>query len=60
MGKHELWELQSMQAAPLSTKISMTKQRIREWVNEYGECDRFEDYERLTKEQREQVRRLQL
>lgn len=35
--KHELWELQSMQAAPLSAKISMTKQRIREWVNEYGE-----------------------
>lgn len=26
-----------MQAAPLSVKISLTKQRIREWVNEYGE-----------------------
>lgn len=35
--KHELWELQSMQAAPLSVKISMTKQRIRDWVREYGE-----------------------
>lgn len=37
MSKHELWELQSMQAAPLSVKISMTKHRIREWVNTYGE-----------------------
>lgn len=26
-----------MQAAPLSVKISLTKQRIRDWVNEYGE-----------------------
>ncbi len=35
--KHEIWELQSMQALPLSAKVSLTKQRIREWVNEYGE-----------------------
>lgn len=35
--KHEIWELQSMQAAPLSTKVALTKQRIREWVDEYGE-----------------------
>lgn len=34
---HELWELQSMQAMPLSTKVLLTKQRIREWVNKYGE-----------------------
>ena len=35
--KHEIWELQSMQAAPLSVKIKMTQSRIREWVNYYGE-----------------------
>ena len=35
--KRELWELQSMQAAPLSVKISLTKTRIREWVNKWGE-----------------------
>jgi len=34
--KHEIWELQSMQVAPLNAKISMTKQRIRDWVNEFG------------------------
>ena len=37
LAKHEIWELQSMQAAPLSTKVALTKQRIREWVDEYGE-----------------------
>lgn len=35
--QRKLWELQSMQAAPLSVKIALTKDRIREWVNEYGE-----------------------
>lgn len=35
--KRQLWELQSMQAAPLSVKIALTKDRIREWVNAYGE-----------------------
>lgn len=35
--KRQIWELQSMQAAPLSVKISLTKQRIREWVDFYGE-----------------------
>lgn len=35
--KHELWELQSMQAAPLSVKISLTKSRIREWIKQFGE-----------------------
>lgn len=34
--KHELWELQSMQAAPLSVKIAMTKERIKEWVDAFG------------------------
>ena len=34
--RHELWELQSMQAAPLSVKIALTESRIREWINHYG------------------------
>ena len=37
MAKHELWELQSMQAAPLNVKIKLTQQRIRDWVHEYGQ-----------------------
>ena len=37
MAKHELWELRSMQSAPLSVKVSLTKQRIKEWVKAYGE-----------------------
>lgn len=37
MSKHELWELQSMQAAPLSVKIALTRDRIKEWVKAYGE-----------------------
>lgn len=37
MAKHERWELQSKQAAPMNVKIALTKQRIREWVDEYGE-----------------------
>ena len=32
----ELWELRQMQSLPLSAKIRMTENRIREWVNEYG------------------------
>lgn len=36
MAKHELWELRQMQALPLSVKLRMTQQRIREWVNEFG------------------------
>jgi len=35
--KHKLWELRSMQAAPLSVKISLTRDRIRQWINEFGE-----------------------
>lgn len=30
-------DLRQMQALPLSLKVSMTKSRIRQWVNEYGE-----------------------
>ena len=29
-------QLKSMQAAPLNVKVLLTKQRIREWVNEFG------------------------
>lgn len=29
-------QLKSMQAAPMNVKILLTKQRIREWVNEFG------------------------
>lgn len=36
MAKHEMWELQQMQALPLKLKIRLTQQRIREWVNEFG------------------------
>lgn len=36
MAKHELWELKQMQALPLSIKLRMTQQRIRDWVNEFG------------------------
>ena len=35
--KRTLADLQMKQALPLSVKIIMTKARIREWVNTYGE-----------------------
>lgn len=35
--KHELWELKQMQSLPLSAKIQMTRQRIRGWIDEFGE-----------------------
>lgn len=35
--KHEAWELKQMQSLPLDIKIRMTKYRIREWINEFGE-----------------------
>ena len=35
--KHTIQELCQWQALPLSIKIRMTEQRIRNWVNEYGE-----------------------
>ena len=35
--KHTIKELQELQALPLSLKIRLTKQRIREWVGHFGE-----------------------
>ena len=37
MAKHELWELKQMQSLPLQGKIQMTRQRIRGWIDEFGE-----------------------
>ena len=37
MAVHTMNDLRQMQALPLSIKIRMTEQRIREWVREYGE-----------------------
>lgn len=37
MAVHTLQDLKQMQALPLSVKIRMTEQRIRDWVYEYGE-----------------------
>lgn len=37
MGERTAEQLRSMQAAPLSVKVLLTKQRIRDWVREYGE-----------------------
>lgn len=37
MAKREIWELQQKQSLPLNLKISLTKARIRQWINEYGE-----------------------
>lgn len=33
----ELWQLRQMQALPLDVKVAKTKQRIREWVDFFGE-----------------------
>lgn len=35
--KHTREELAELQALPLSTKIALTKRRIREWIREFGE-----------------------
>lgn len=35
--KHTMQDLYQYQALPLSLKILMTKRRIRDWVNAYGE-----------------------
>lgn len=35
--KHESWELKQMQSLPLPAKIQMTRQRVRSWVDEFGE-----------------------
>lgn len=37
MGKHTISDLYQMQSLPLSIKVRMTQNRIRGWVNEYGE-----------------------
>ncbi len=37
MAKHELWELKQMQSLPLQAKIQMTRYRIRQWIDEFGE-----------------------
>lgn len=37
MPKHELWELKQMQSLSLPSKIQMTRQRIRAWIDEFGE-----------------------
>lgn len=35
--KHTIGDLRQMQSLPLSAKIQMTRQRIRGWVDEFGE-----------------------
>ena len=37
MAKHTIQELQMRQRLPLEVKVLMSKQRIREWIQEYGE-----------------------
>lgn len=37
MAIHTIQELQIRQRLPLEVKVLMTQQRIREWINEYGE-----------------------
>lgn len=37
MAIHTIQELQIRQKLPLEVKVLMSKQRIREWINEYGE-----------------------
>lgn len=37
MPRHEIWELKQMQLLPLHAKVRMTIQRIRGWIDEYGE-----------------------
>ena len=37
MGERTIQDLQQLQALPLSLKIRMTKDRIRQWINTYGE-----------------------
>ena len=37
ISKHTIQELQMLQALPLQVKVEKTKQRIREWVDRYGE-----------------------
>lgn len=37
MAKHTISDLYQMQSLPLSIKVRMTQNRIRGWINEYGE-----------------------
>ena len=37
MAKHTLTDLKQMQSLPLEAKIGMTRNRIKGWVNEFGE-----------------------
>ena len=37
MAKHTIDELKQWQSYPLSLKVLMTKERIRNWIREYGE-----------------------
>lgn len=37
MAKHTIQELYQWQALPLNIKVRMTAERIRSWVNEFGE-----------------------
>ena len=37
MNRHTIQELQELQALPLELKVRLTQQRIREWINHFGE-----------------------
>ena len=37
MAKHTMQELYQLQALPLNIKVRMTAERVRNWVNEFGE-----------------------
>ena len=37
MSKHTMSDLYQMQSMPLSAKIRMTKYRIKQWIDKYGE-----------------------
>lgn len=54
--KHTLQELQQWQSLPLSIKVAMTKDRIRNWVHEYGE-DGYNDMSAEEKAKFNQKRR---
>ena len=50
MGERTIKDLRDMQALPLSLKIKMTKRRIRDWINEYGEDVSPKDFFDLVEE----------
>ena len=37
MTYRKTWQLKQMQSLPIQAKIQMTRQRIREWIDEFGE-----------------------